>query len=72
MELSISRLMLAEWYNLTISGLRSRFKTHGVHLKNRVLTISDVQYVISKCGIPSNIPDDVAKLVFRTPSVSIT
>ena len=72
MELTISRLMLSQWYGLTISGLRSRFKTHGVHLKNRVLTISDVQYVISKCGIPPNLPEDIAKLAFHAPSLSIT
>ena len=72
MEGPITREMIAKWYGLTLNGLRSRFKTHDVRLKNRVLTISDVQQVISKCGIPPNLPEDIAKLAFHAPSLSIT
>ena len=55
----ITRETIAKWYGLTVHGLRYRFKTHGVRLQHRILTISDVQYIISKCGMPSNLPPGI-------------
>ena len=67
----ITQEMVAKWYNLTIHGLRYRFKKHGVRLQHRLLTISDVQYIISKCGIPPNMPDGILPPWFLPLSLTI-
>ena len=55
----LTRQEVAKWYGLTVHGLRQRFKMAGIHIPRRLLTITDVQYIITKLGIPPYLPSGI-------------
>ena len=55
----ITRELVAQWYGLSLEGLRYRFRECGVKIKRRVFTIDDVRYIISELGIPPFLPSNI-------------
>ena len=53
------RTEIAKWYGLSERGLRYRLAQKGVHITNRILTLSDIELIISQLGKPPLFPADL-------------
>ena len=54
-----TRAEVAKWYKLSERGLRYRFIKKGVVITNRSLTLTDIEYIISKLGKPPFMPPNI-------------